>query len=331
MIEKTVTVSPDGSGDFRTIGAAIASLGADSSERAVIRIRNGIYKEKLRIRRRNLTLSGESAEKTIITFDDHAFRTFPNGEKMNTFNSYSVYVGAENFCAENITFENSSGSGSVAGQALAMYADADRVVFRKCRFLGCQDTLLTGPLPKNPAPLGLNLLHPTLGSGDGEYREPVRHYFDECFLRGDIDFIFGSASAVFNRCEIFSNKCSRGNSYITAASTSPYYKYGYLFIGCRLTGDADPKSVYLGRPWRDHAHVAFVNCWMGEHIVPEGWHNWDKPFRETTAKYREYGSKGPGGEMNARVRWSKILSDEEAREYTVQKVLAGDDDWNPNT
>ena len=250
---------------------------------------------------------------------------------MNTFNSYSVYIGGHDFYAENITFENSAGSGKVVGQDVAVYVDADRVSFKNCRFLGHQDTLFTGPLPKNPTPLGLNLIHPTLGCGEVEYMGVVRQYYEDCYLQGDIDFIFGSATAVFNRCEIFSNdRRDAINGYITAGSTSPRQQFGYVFIDCHLTGDAGPNSVYLGRPWRDYAKVAFINCRMGAHIIPAGWHNWDKPEREKTVTYVECYSQGPGANDAQRVKWARIITPQEAKTYTVENILAGPDGWNPS-
>ncbi|HEX3048517.1 MAG TPA: pectinesterase family protein [Bacillota bacterium] len=239
-------------------------------------------------------------------------------------------MGGADFTAENLTFENSAGSGKVVGQAVAAYVDADRASFKNCRFIGCQDTLFTGPLPKNPTPLGLNLLHPTLGSGPEEYQGTVRQFYEDCYIQGDIDFIFGSATAVFRRCEIFSN--DRGepvNGYITAGSTSPRQKFGYVFLECRLTSDAAPQSVYLGRPWRDYSKVAFINCQMGSHIHPEGWHNWDKPEREETVTYEEYKSHGPGAGEARRVKWAKRLAEEEAKMYTVENILKGEDGWKP--
>ncbi len=323
-------VSADGSGDFNNLQAAIDAIPADNRQRVTIHIRNGVYKQKVKIDKPYITLIGESAAGTVLTFDDHAKRPFPNGETMNTFNSYTLYVGGHDFRAKNLTVENSAGSGKIKGQALAVYADADRISFKGCHFLGCQDTLFTGPLPKRPTPLGLNLIHPTLGSGEAEYAGEIRQYYEECFIRGDIDFIFGSATAVFNRCEIYSN--DRGdeiNGYITAGSTSPHYRFGYVFLDCRLTGDAGPGSIYLGRPWRDHAKVAFINCRMGGHIRAEGWHNWDKPHREETVTYLESGSSGPGANDAARVKWSKILSPKEAEVYTIANILSGSDGWNP--
>ncbi len=323
-------VAADGSGDFQSIQEAVSAISPGNNEPIAIYIKNGVYKEKVKIDRPFLSLIGENAEKIILTCDDHAKKLLPNGEPMNTFNSYSIYIGGHDFTAENITFENSSGDGRVVGQAIAAYVDADRAAFKNCRFLGCQDTLFTGPLPKNPTPLGLNLVHPTLGSGEEEYTGEVRQYYENCLIRGDIDFIFGSATAVFNKCEIFVNDRGENvNGYITAASTSPWQTFGYVFLKCKLTGNAGPNSVYLGRPWRDFAKVAFIDCMMEDDIIPEGWHNWDKPEREKTVSYVEALSHGPGANDLARVKWSRILGAKEAAIYDVANILKGTDNWRP--
>lgn len=325
-------VAADGSGDFRSLQEAVNTIPPGNKKNITIHIKNGVYKEKVKIDKPFIHLIGENALSTILTFDDHAKKLLPNGEPMNTFNSYTIYIGGHDFSAENLTFENSSGDGRIVGQAIAAYVDADRAAFKNCRFLGCQDTLFTGPLPKNPTPLGLNLIHPTLGSGEEEYTGEVRQYYENCLIRGDIDFIFGSATAVFNNCEIFVNdRHEKINGYITAASTSPRQTFGYVFLNCKLTGDAGPRSVYLGHPWRDYAKVAFVNCIMGEQIIPEGWHNWDKPEREKTVNFVEALSQGPGANESARVKWSKILSLEEAEKYTIANILSGTDSWDPRT
>jgi pectinesterase len=324
MIE--VRVSKKGEA-YSSIKEALESLPAKGP--AVIRIKNGIYNEKIKLMRSDTTIIGEDSVNTIISFDDHAYRTFPTGEKMNTFNSYTMYIGATDVHMQNITVRNTAGAARVFGQSIAMYADADRISFYRCRFISHQDTLLTGPLPKHPTPLGLNLVHPTLGSGDEEYYETVRIFFDECYIEGDVDFIFGSATAYFRKCEIFSkDKGEAINGFITAASTSPVYAYGYVFAECRLTGDASPHSVYLGRPWRDFAKVSFLRCEMGEHIFPEGWHNWNIPHREITSRYGEYQSTGKGS-AGQRVSWAQILSEKEASLLTVEHVLSGSDNWNP--
>lgn len=330
MVKKELTVSADGNGDFRKIQEAIDIIPLENAAPVVIRIKNGIYNEKVRIQSPYISLIGENPEKTVLTFNDFAKKLFPDGTPMNTFNSYTVYIGGRDFTAENITFENSSGMGAVVGQAIAAYVDADRAVFKNCRFLGYQDTLFTGPLPKNPTPKGLNLVYPTLGSGPNEYSGAIRQYYTDCFIKGDIDFIFGSATAVFNRCEIFSNRLPDSEpGYITAASTFPNKKYGYVMLDCKLTGDASPGSVYLGRPWRDFANVVWINCWMGAHIHPEAWHNWDLPERQKTVTYREYHSHGPGSAVTQRVNWAQQLTSEEAKEYTIPKIFFSPDGWYP--
>lgn len=324
-------VAADGSGDFNSIQEAIDAITL-TNEHITIYLKKGVYHEKVKVDKPFLSLIGESASNTILTFDDHAKKPLPNGEPMNTFNSYSIYIGGHDFTAENLTFENSSGDGRIVGQAIAAYVDADRVAFKNCRFLGCQDTLFTGPLPKNPTPLGLNLIHPTLGSGQEEHTGLIRQYYENCLIRGDIDFIFGSATAVFNDCEIFVNNRQESiNGYITAASTSPWQKFGYVFLNCKLTGYAGPSSVYLGRPWRDFAKVAFINCSMGEQIIPEGWHNWDKSEREKTVSYVESLSHGPGANDSARIKWSRIISPKEAENYNITNILKGTDNWEPET
>lgn len=318
-------ICKDGNGDFNTIQAAINSIPDDNSERVMIHIKPGIYKEKIDITKPFITLIGENPDKTIITFDDSANKLLPDGNKMRTFNSYSVFIDGDDFIAENITFENSSGDGSIVGQAVAAYVDGDRAIFRNCKFLGCQDTLFTGPLP--PKPIEGNTFG---GPKEGKPRRNVRQYYENCYIRGDIDFIFGSATAVFNQCEIFANNRSMDvNGFITAASTPQGNKFGYVFINCKFTSDSAPHTVYLGRPWRDYAKTAFINCWMGAHIIQEGFHNWDKLHAEKLVDYVEYNSYGPGASMDKRVSWSRSLTDEEAEEYSILNILSGNDNWQP--
>jgi len=320
-----LVVAKDGSGDFTNVQDAINSIDDNNKERVFIYIKKGIYKQKLYIEKPFVTLIGEDPENTVLTFDDGANKLLENGEKMGTFRSYSTFIGGDGFIAENITFENSAGSGKIAGQALAAYVDADRVIFKNCRFLGHQDTLFTGPLPHET-----NI--PGSFKGPREYaeRRHVRQYYENCTIVGDVDFIFGSATAVFNKCEIVSlDRQSEVNGYITAASTPKEQEYGYVFLNCRLMGDMEPRTVYLGRPWRDYANVAFINCWMDKHIKEEGWHNWNREEREKTARYFEYNSMGPGGITGKRVKWSRILTPEEAKKYTIENVLAENDGWNP--
>jgi pectinesterase len=167
------------------------------------------------------------------------------------------------------------------------------VVIGNCNILGNQDTLYA--------------------SGKGN-----RQYFKDCYIKGTTDFIFGSATALFENCTIHSKK----NSYITAASTPEGIEYGFVFKNCKLTADENVTEVYLGRPWRIYAKTVFINCEMGNHIKPEGWHNWSKPEAEKTSFYGEYNCTGAGFKSQSRVSWSHQLSKSQAKDYTVENILA---------
>lgn len=159
-------------------------------------------------------------------------------------------------------------------------------------------------------------------------------------MAGRVDFIYGSATAVFDHCEIH----SRNGGHITAASTPPDQPYGFVFLHCKLTGDPQPwvspagtpaspsrqPMADLGRPWRPHASVTYVDCDMGDHIRPAGWNNWRNPTNELTARYAEYRSAGPGTNPAARVKWAHPLTDEQVRNYTVENILGGADCWKPD-
>ena len=311
-------VAQDGSGDFRTIQEAIDQVPQDNRERVVIHVKPGAYYEKLHIDKKMVTLIGEPGQ-TVVTYDDCAVKRWPNGQKYGTFHSYSVLVSGDDFTAEGITFENSAGPGAVAGQALAVYIDADRVVFRCCRFLGPQDTIFTAPLP--PAP----------GSG-GRFNSPRedferrmgRHYFENCFIAGDVDFIFGSSTAVFRECEIFLPQPPRWIYHRRLDSSGREIRLCVHQLPAYRRGAAE--SVYLGRPWR----VRQRRC-----LSTPTWVNISKQraggqHREgKTVFYAEFNSFGPGAKLDQRVKWAKILTSEEAEEYTVENVLKGSDGWNP--
>lgn len=295
-----MVVAKDGSGDFTTIQDAIEAMRVLPLEPVTIYVKNGVYEEKVVVpdNKWDLTLIGESKEGTVITYADHAAMRDERGNKIGTFRTPTFTVLADNFRMENMTLVNAAGYGEGVGQALALYASGDKLVFKNCRFLGNQDTI---------------------------YTSKGRQYFVDCYIEGHVDFIFGSATAVFQNCEIHSLR--RG--YITAASTPKDVEFGYVFFDCKLTGVADEGSVYLGRPWRPYGHTIFVRTWMGPHIHPEGWHNWRNPDNERTARYAEYGSTGPGANPDARVPWSRQLTEEEVKELTLERIFRGSNNWVP--
>jgi len=291
-------VAQDGSGNFKTVQEAFDAVPDFRKKETVIFIKNGSYKEKLVLpASKNLvTLVGEDVKKTILTYDDFAQKKNRFGEEVGTTGSSSFFIFGSDFTAENITFKNAAGP---VGQGVAVRVEGDRVFFKNCRFLGNQDTLYT-------------------------YGEKSRQYYQNCYIEGTVDFIFGWSVAFFEDCEIF----CKNNGYVTAASTPEGAKYGYVFKNCTITGNAPENSFYLGRPWRPHAKTVFIQCKLGKQIKPEGWHNWNKPKAEKLTYYAEYKSTGPGANPKKRVKWAKQLTDEEAKEFTLEKVLG---DWKPGT
>lgn len=302
----TLVVSRDGTGEFRTIDEAIEVCRAFMDYTKVIYVKKGVYKEKLIIPSwlTNITICGEDCDNTIITWDDHANIKMPvggldseaavKGKPMGTFRTYTLKVQGSYITLKDITIENNAAK---LGQAVALHTEGDHILVQNCRLLGNQDTVYTG-----------------VGG--------TRVAFYDCYIEGTTDFIFGPSIAWFQNCEIH----SKANSYITAASTPAGQKYGYVFYKCRLTADKDVDKVYLGRPWRPFAATIFMDCELGKHIRPEGWHNWNNAKNEETARYAEYGNKGEGASTKNRVKWSKQLTKKEAAKVTLLDAF-GEDCW----
>ncbi len=295
--QTNLTVAADGSGQFKSVEDAIMSVPSGSAANPVIiHIKPGVYRELVYVQREKayFHLIGEDPANTIIVFNLYASMTNVDGKPLGTFRTPTVTIDADNFAAENITFQNDAGP---VGQALAIRVDGDRAAFRHCRFLGWQDTIL-------------------LNRG--------RQYFEDCSIAGHVDFIFGAATAWFENCHIH---CLR-DGYITAASTPQDVPYGYVFSHCQIDGEPGAKT-FLGRPWRIYASVTWLNCDMSDVVRPEGWFDWKKPQAHLTARYAEFESTGPGANPTNRVDWSKQLTGAEAKKITVDKVLGGTDEWAP--
>lgn len=291
------TVAQDGSGDYRTVQEAFNGIPANNKKPVIILVKNGIYKEKLFLDSGKdfVTMVGEDKFNTILTYDDHSGKVSPKGDTIDTRTSWSFLVKADNFTARNITFRNDAGF--TAGQAVAVESDGDKAIFDNCRFIGFQDVLFTNS-------------------------EKSRQYYRHCYIEGTTDFIFGSATVWFEKCHIHSKK----NSHVTAASTPKEKKYGYVFNDCILTGDTTLHNVSLGRPWQPYAAVVYMHCFIGEHIKPEGWNNWNNTENHKTARYTEYKNYGPSADPARRVTWSRQLTEEEIKSYTIKNIFAN---WNP--
>lgn len=290
-------VAADGSAKFKSVQQAIMAVPSGSRENpVVIHIKPGTYHELIYVQREKsfFKLVGENPTNTILTFNLYAGMTNAEGKPIGTFKTPSTTIDADDFTAENVTFENAAGP---VGQALAIRVDGDRAVFRHCRFLGRQDTIL-------------------LNRG--------RQYFEDCYICGDVDFIFGAATAWFEKCEIH----ARRDGYLTAASTPQDVPFGFVFSHCQITGEPDVK-VFLGRPWRIYASTIYLNCEMSDVVGPEGWNDWRKPETHQTARYAEFNSTGPGANPEGRAAWAKQLTAAEAEKITVGNVLGGSDHWDP--
>lgn len=325
---------------FPTVTAALKSIPADYPGAVTIAIAPGRYREKITIDRPYVMLigTGKSSEDTVLIFGDYAAAPMPDGSKRGTFRSYSVFIDAHDVTLKNLTIENSSGDSVTHGQAIALYADGDRLFFASCRILGHQDTLFTGPLPPTEIKPG-----GFIGPKQFSPRINGRQYYKNCYICGDVDFIFGSATAYFENCTIESlrrfDDDTKIQGYVTAASTPVGQEYGYVFSRCSLISDSCPRaSVYLGRPWREFARTVFLECSLDAHIHPEGFHDWNKPKARNTVLYAEYRNY-PGQEalsaqceggcclpFPGRADFVAELTAAEAAHFSKEAVLDG---WNP--
>ncbi len=297
-----VVVSADGTADFPTIQRAVDHAPLEGNGRLEIAIRPGVYHERVKIPQDRPRVSliglGNDPSAVVITYSMSA--TAAGG----TFFSAVVEVQSEGFQASNLTIQNSFGPGS---QAVALTVYSDRVIVHDVRLLGWQDTL---------------------------YAAAGRQYYNECYIEGAVDFIFGDASAVFENSEIR----SVGDGYIAAESRkTPDGPQGFVFNKCKLTqGPAQgptpakiDKGVFLGRPWRPYSRVVYLDCWMDKHIHAEGWDNWSDAANEKTAWFGEHNSTGPGANSGARAKWAHELTEKDAAAFRTQKFLAGSDGWSP--
>lgn len=284
-----MVVAKDGTGDYLTLKEAITAAGNDGT---TIFIKKGTYREKVDITKKNVTLIGQSAESVIFVWNG-------SGAIDGTSESYTIRVNGENFYAENITFYNNYGVGS---QAVALSVKSDKAAFKNCRLLSFQDT---------------HYVHSST----------ARQYYKDCFIEGGTDFIFGGALAVFDDCKI---NCMKGGYYITAPSDNTY-DYGLVFRNCEITANEDvpASNGYLGRPWKDNGKTVWLNCKMGSHIKSEGWSRWTTDPNNAdydnaeTGYYAEYKSMDLTGtllDVSARASWGKQLTDDEATDYTLDKI-----------
>ncbi|KAF7804876.1 pectinesterase-like [Senna tora] len=278
-------VAKDGTGNFTTIGEALAAAPNDTNTR----------------KKTNVMLVGDGIGKTIVK----ASRNVVDG--WTTFQSATVAVEGDRFIGKGITFENSAGPSK--HQAVALRSDSDYSVFYKCSFVGYQDTL---------------------------YVHSLRQFYRECDIYGTVDFIFGNAAVVFQKCNLYARKPdpNQRNLFTAQGREDPNQNTGISILNSKIAAASDLVPLkssfksYLGRPWKQYSRTVYLECYMEDLIDPAGWLEWNGSFALNTLYYAEYNNKGPGSNTSARVKWSGyklINSSTEASQFTVAQFIQGYD------
>jgi pectin methylesterase-like acyl-CoA thioesterase len=311
-------VSADGAGDFSTVQAAVdtACAGRDA---AAIRVARGRYREVVKIPRDAppIVLVGATgdARDVVITFDNASRTRRSDGSTLGTTGSATMTVSADRFSARDLTIENAYVRDPDPAirdqQAVALKTEADRIELRRVRLIGRQDTLYLS------APSG----------------RTARVYLRDCHIAGDVDFIFGAATAVLDRCVIRALARAPAGGYVTAASTPDVLPFGFLIVGCRIESEAEAKTTYLGRPWHPAgdphaiAQVVVRETWLAAAIREDPWTDMHG-FAWRDARLFEHRNTGPGAATRGSASRPQ-LSDDEAVAFTARTYLAGEDGWDP--
>jgi pectin methylesterase-like acyl-CoA thioesterase len=301
-----IIVAADGTGTVTTVQAAVDRIPANNPSTVTISIKKGTYPGRVVVpaNKPNIVFTGATGVATDVVLTASRPQSTDGAE-----GSATVYLRSRSVEMRNLTIRNDyDEAANGASQALALYANGDRQVFRNIRVIGDQDTLLTW---------GPNL----------------RQYFSNSYIEGDVDFIYGSGTAVFDNCEIFSStRNSSNNGYVTASATPGAGTYGILIVNSRLTSDGAAGTVSLGRPWHPggdttaNPQTLIRNSTLGAHIrTSQPWTDMSG-FHWQDARLFEYHNTGPGAGVNAN---RPQLSDATAANYTAQRYLAGSDGWNP--
>ena len=321
-------IAKDGSGDFTSLQQAIDAIPGGGRTPTILLLRMDEYHERVVVNKDNVRIIGEARDRTVITAKGCAKDLDAEGKERGTFLSATFMVTGHNVEVENLTIRNDAGDGRVVGQAVAVYAAGDRGVWRNVRMIAHQDTLFCGPLMQKV----IDFIAPRQGRaevvesiGDATPTQS-RQYFEDCFIQGDVDFIFGPYRCWFERCTLFMN--ARGGLY-TAANTPEIQPYGLVFRHCRLTGECGEGEAFLGRPWRKFSRTVFLNCEMDEHVAPLGFNDWDE-VKLVTERYAEYGTVGARADQSTRHPRQKRMTREEAACYTIPEVIGGWDNWRPD-
>jgi pectin methylesterase-like acyl-CoA thioesterase len=325
--KKVLVVAADGSGQFKTVQEAVDSA-PDGNVR--INIKPGEYRNLISISANGVEVRGlgKTPADVVLVYDNSAGTPGPDGRQLGTGRSGTIMLTGDDFLAENLTiandFEKRHERNNQGSQAVALHVTGDREVFRKVRFLGFQDTLYADSklCHTPPGPPGA-----AAASGSAPATcQAARQYYADCYIEGHVDFIFGDAKAVFDRCEI--HTLAHVMDTLTAQSRlRPEEDSGYVFRDCTVTGDPGSQDVLLGRPWRAYSTVVFLNTDFKIALDPAGWKEWNGALK--TSDYEEYNSHGAAGDPTKRIAPSKQITAADIAKYATKTWLAGTDGWDP--
>ncbi|KAK4484765.1 hypothetical protein RD792_007359 [Penstemon davidsonii] len=299
--DNVIVVDKNGRGDSVTVQGAVDMVPEQNTQRVKIQILPGIYSEKVHVPASKPYISfigdPELAAQTVITWHDKASDRDINGGLIGTWNSSSVIVESDYFCASYITFQNTvvEPYGGLEGyQAVALRISGDKAVFHKVRFLGSQDTLLD---------------------------ESGSHLFYRCFIQGATDFIFGNAKSLYQECAI----SVVGPAFAIAAHhrNSENEDTGFSFVNCNVTGNG---SVYLGRAWGSYSRIIYAYTEFNINVTVGGWQDWGSTSSDNTVVFGEYQCRGIGANRSGRVPYSKELNYIEAKPYLDRKFI-NEEQW----
>jgi pectin methylesterase-like acyl-CoA thioesterase len=296
---RRLVVAADGSGDFCTVQGAIDFLPAGHAQPTEIFIRKGVYEEIVYVTNRShLTFRGEDRKQSIVQYANNEIFNY-RGLRRNIFRQ-SFGVDADDIRLENLTLRNTTPKRG--SQAEALRIDGQRCVINGVDFYSFQDTLkLSGTV-----------------------------FIRNCYIEGDVDFIWGFGTCYFTNCEI---KSVTSGSCITQIRNDDAH-FGDVFVDCRLTKAAGVSNTILSRiePNRfPNSHVAWIDCAMEDHIRPEAWSVMRDTNSLASIRFWEFHTtdlkSGSPVDVTKRAGYSRQLTDQEAAQMRdVKHVLGG---WQP--
>ncbi|MCR5741170.1 MAG: pectin esterase [Gammaproteobacteria bacterium] len=305
-----ITVGPNET--LKTISEAIKFLKND--EENELHILRGTYYEKVKIVSNNLKIIGEDREGTIIVYDDYSKKLHKDGLEYNTFRTYTMMVIGENIRIENLTIKNTSGDSQTHGQAVALHLIGNNITLDNLNIKSEQDTLFLGPLPKDL----IERYQGFLEEDELVYPKEHKMIIENSYIEGDVDFVFGNATAYFDRCVFYSLK---REGFVFAPSTDKEDEYGFIVNNSIFKGESKTPNTYIARPWRDYGMLVVMNSLFENHIYPLGYDKWHDTERDKTCRFIEYNSHYRDGHQVKRCEFIVNATTKNVRIYEKEKIF----------